>query len=133
MLYVQKIAELEELNAQLQRDLELLRASEQCLLADSDVKEDLIARLMRSSHQKEDDGTAGRTPGRLSLWGLGSLLVQGRNSKTSAQLEELERLAQESLLDNIRLRKDLRALAEEYRRASIAAEAASQASGAEGP
>eukprot|EP00435_Cladocopium_sp_Y103_P049397 s394_g14.t2 len=117
ILYVQKIEELERQNAGLEQDLELLRSSEQCLQADSQEKEELISFLMRTMRSTEREAEASRPrPGAGSrLLGL----LSGRRDRSQAlrNLEELEKVAEEALLDNMRLRKDLRTLAEEFGKA----------------
>merc|ERR1711920_443410 len=97
----------------------ILRSSEQCLLADSKEKEDLISNLMRTvrSEQPLEDGsnpakgavapTARRGSLGRSLWGRAQ-----RDSQ--AEVNELERVAEESMKDNLRLRNDLRVIAAEF-------------------
>eukprot|EP00933_Yihiella_yeosuensis_P019512 TRINITY_DN1579_c2_g1_i1.p1 TRINITY_DN1579_c2_g1~~TRINITY_DN1579_c2_g1_i1.p1 ORF type:complete len:671 (-),score=173.99 TRINITY_DN1579_c2_g1_i1:26-2038(-) len=124
LLYIQKIDELEQQIVGLNADLELLNASKHCLLADCKEKDDLIAQLLRSV--RVDDGTESEGPPEVKFKkaGAGKKLIgllrsqfDGRGSREKR--EEQERIAEEAMLDNLRLRKDLRTLAEEFRRCSI--------------
>merc|ERR1712066_92998 len=128
MLYVQKIAELEELNKSLGRDLELLRETEQCLLQDSREKDDLTAFLMRKVKLAElEEGASRRREnakprtGNTALSMIGRMFPQqARRDAPIADVDELEHEAAEALRDNVRLRNDLRVLGEEYKKLVIA-------------
>jgi len=96
LLFDRKIRELEELNRGLKGDLELLRASGECLKETSKEKEDLIAYLLRAKVQ--EDAIEDVTEGDLAV------------------AEELESLAKETMLDNVRLRRDLLSITAEFER-----------------
>lgn len=113
LLYVQKIVELEALNIGLERDLELLQSSEQCLLDDSREKQDLVAYLMRQFRSRNPDSEA--TMRSQSSGMLGNLWWR-QSPESEADLDELERVAEEATRDNIRLRNHLRGLGEELLR-----------------
>lgn len=167
LLYVQKIDELVQLNAGLERDQKLLEESEHCLLEDSREKDRLIAYLMRQLRPSDVDpgtldpggggsakppssqtarrqlgGGAGAGGGdassgvldalglgglaKVSGWpgGLGGLALGGLGltattepDVTNLYAAELERVAEEAMRDNVRLRHDLGVLAEEFRKA----------------
>lgn len=115
-LYVQKIEELEQQNDGLEQDLDLLASSKQCLLDDSKEKEELISFLMRTVRS---DGSELENPGSLKKPGAGAKflgLLRGPGRSQRTQLEELQKVAEEAMMDNLRLRKDLRILAEEFRK-----------------
>lgn len=138
LLYVQKHTELEALSEGFQQDLELLRSSEQLLREDTKEKAGLIRSLMRTVHadgiakdtssavprQSTGAATLGASLGGVALGGAGSVLrglwrrgTGGKSERRRATVEELERLAEEAMLDNLRLRKDLRQIAEELQKA----------------
>lgn len=121
LLYVQKIAELEELSAGLERDLELIRESEQVLVQDRAEKDDIISYLMRRVRCVESGSGAAATeqPGAGGAWGFlaGAWGALGNKSQDrEGDVEELERIAEEMLLDNIRLKNDLRTITQEFRK-----------------
>jgi len=119
LLYRQKIAELEELKVGLQRDLEILQSSRQLLNDDCRQKEELAANLLRQLRPDErpDDNDV-EVPIAPKRNVLSQLLGRGRKEAQANRenREELERVAEEAMLDNVRLRKDLRGLAEEFRK-----------------
>ncbi|CAE7468379.1 unnamed protein product [Symbiodinium sp. CCMP2592] len=115
-LYVQKIEELEQQNDGLEQDLDLLASSKQCLLDDSKEKEELISFLMRTVRS---DGSELENPASMKKPGAGAKifgLLRGPGRSQRTQLEELQKVAEEAMMDNLRLRKDLRILAEEFRK-----------------
>jgi len=116
LLYVQKIAELEQLDASLESDVKLLQASKQCLLADSREKDELIVYLMRTikSAELKKNGTKSRSWWSFLGWG------ERQDLEVEATVDELERIAEEAMRDNARLRKDLHALAKEFQKAVLA-------------
>merc|ERR1712110_1014818 len=102
MLYVQKIAELEELNNSLSRDLELLRETEHLLLQDIREKDELTSFLTRKVKLKEiEENASKRGPGAaakrasdaaMSVFGA----LWGRQESNSA-VNELQHEAEEAL------------------------------------
>ncbi|CAJ1446544.1 unnamed protein product [Effrenium voratum] len=116
-LYVQKIEELEQQNRGLEEDLELLQASEQCLQADSREKEEIISSLMRAMRSDDSDRSESESAASYRRPGAGAMffgLLRRDRSQEKEQQQELEHVAEEALLDNMRLRKDLRTLALEF-------------------
>merc|ERR1712032_842272 len=92
---------------------EILQSSRQLLLDDSRQKEDLVANLLRQ--MRPDEKPAESTENHPKRNVFSQLLGRGRK-EAQANREELEHMAEETMLDNMRLRKDLRGLAEEFRK-----------------
>lgn len=137
LLYAQKIAELEALKEGLERDIELLHSSHECLLHDSREKEDLIRNLMRTAHAQPREGPGAiprkeqSTTSKVSSSVMRHLRTAiGVADSRQARIEELERIAEEAMLDNMRLRKDFRGIAEEFRKVLVAQDAAKAVEGA---
>merc|ERR1712187_936665 len=108
----QKIIELEALNAGLETDLDLLQSSVQCLQADVQAKDDLISDLMSSTSRAENGPSSTASASRPrrdsmldQLWNLSGLKDE---SKVQLENDELKRMAEEAMLDNMRLHNDLR-------------------------
>mmetsp|Transcript_10974 Transcript_10974/g.38617 ORF Transcript_10974/g.38617 Transcript_10974/m.38617 type:complete len:121 (+) Transcript_10974:1819-2181(+) len=83
--------------------------------------------LLRSRGPVPGAATLGASLGGVALGGAGSVLrglwrrgTGGKSERRRATVEELERLAEEAMLDNLRLRKDLRQIAEELQKAIAA-------------
>lgn len=106
ILYVQKIQELEALSGGLERDLDLLGSTVSCLVADSREKEELVAFLMRKAASEPAAAT--------DEWG--SWLDSWWGGRQDPQVAELGRNAEEAMLDNMRLKNDLRTLAVELQK-----------------
>lgn len=119
LLYVQKIVELEETNMGLERQLKLIQESQQTLEEDNKEKNDLISDMLK--RVKPAEPTTGGYGGGGRKRFLGGLLSRKDRPKaskrTDADWEELERVAEEAMLDNMRLRNDLQLLAKELRKA----------------
>jgi len=133
LLVLQKQSELISLRDELENDLELLRSSEQLLRDDTREKAMLIRKLLREVHAdsfREERAAStsassggfglaattlgGTTSALLGLWKKG--IGGSRSKKRKATVEELEHVAQEAMLDNLRLRKGLRQIGEEFQK-----------------
>lgn len=134
VLYDAKITELEALNANLERDLALLGESEECLMDDGESKENLIASLMQQIRLAEDSandggsdaaadtGTAAAARRGVGILAAGAVAWLGGAAAwdaDDAEAIELQRIAEEAMRDNCRLKADLRTLAQELRRALV--------------
>merc|ERR1711933_467833 len=109
---------------------EILRESKQCLIDDIKEKEGLISFLMRRSAENDSMGnrpnavaSTDRPPRLKNMLGVLPAALRGRggqNADADAHLDELERIAQEALHDNSRLKNDLKTFAEELNKAFAA-------------
>jgi len=130
LLYVRKVAELEALCSGLEHDIDLLQSSEQVLQEDTTEKQELIRTLMRNAHalsQNARENARRSSKSGSVLRGIKKALGAGDSQK--AHIQELERAAEEAILDNMRLRKDLRGIGEEVLKLRLSQdrEAASEA------
>lgn len=88
---------------------------------DAREKGELLRNLMREAHASSAaPAAAAGVPMLSKLWRAGvktasgaAALATGRKARRGADLAEMEHIAEEALLDNMRLRRDLRTIAEE--------------------
>eukprot|EP00403_Amphidinium_massartii_P004069 CAMPEP_0178376072 /NCGR_PEP_ID=MMETSP0689_2-20121128/3214_1 /TAXON_ID=160604 /ORGANISM="Amphidinium massartii, Strain CS-259" /LENGTH=632 /DNA_ID=CAMNT_0019996083 /DNA_START=52 /DNA_END=1947 /DNA_ORIENTATION=+ len=110
MLYTQKIEELEVLRAGLEHDVELLKETEQMLRHDCMEKDAFITELMRKVASEEIEmqsrarAQSRKKPSRLRF-------LRRERKGLQSDYEDLQHEAEEAMLDNIRLKNNLRMLA----------------------
>jgi len=120
MLYTQKIEELEALKNGLEQDVTLLQESAQMLRQDCVEKEAFITELMGRAAAEEiemhclERAETRKKPGRMRL--LKRLKKERRGLQ--AEFDGLQHEAEEAMLDNIRLKNNLRMLAQELDQAT---------------
>jgi len=114
LLYVQQVAELEQSTDGLKQDLRSLHESERNLRAEAKEKNALIAYLMRKVKSPElDDYVAGNQSSQ-PFW-------HGRQQQPDEQsVEDMERVIEETMEYNIRLRNDIQIMSTELRKALAA-------------
>lgn len=109
LVYVQRVAELEQATDALRQHLQQLHQSEQMLRAQNKEKAELIAHLMRKAKITDlrdlDFGDGG-----LDAWRA------QRGEDPEADAEDLTRIIEETTQDNIRLRNDIRIMSDELRK-----------------
>mmetsp|Transcript_58226 Transcript_58226/g.138679 ORF Transcript_58226/g.138679 Transcript_58226/m.138679 type:complete len:169 (+) Transcript_58226:188-694(+) len=117
MLYTQKIEELEVLRAGLEHDVELLKETEQMLRHDCMEKDAFITELMRKVASEEIEmqsrarAQSRKKPSRLRF-------LRRERKGLQSDYEDLQHEAEEAMLDNIRLKNNLRMLARELDQAT---------------
>ncbi|CAE8652674.1 unnamed protein product, partial [Polarella glacialis] len=115
LLYVQRVSELEAQSDLLKQRLESLHAAEDFLQRENKEKNDLIAVLMRKANLPMDapqkmDRTAQKKEVTGHWW------VQGGQTDLAEDARELEHVIEETTEDNIRLRNDIKIMADELRK-----------------
>jgi len=106
MLYVQRVAELEQHNDGLQQQLGKLHQAESALHAENKEKNDLIAHLMQRANLKGDMWGANMQRQERGFW---------RRELRGGGLRELQLTIEETQSDNIRLRNEIQVMAERFR------------------
>merc|ERR1712183_46449 len=110
LLYVQRIEELEQLGEILRTRLSDLHERERALRMEQKDKNDLIAHLMKKSNISDlnaEDAASGK---------LGDPFWR-RGLQQADSVEAVESVIQETTQENIRLRNDMKIMAEELRKA----------------
>lgn len=126
LLYRHKLQELTALKDGLDRDIDLLRSSEECMAEDTQEKAAIIRNLMRAVHADDDAflnvshqhsrKDAGHSLGVVAAGVLRNLLGKGQSDQQGADTVELERIAEQGMLDNLRLRRDFKQIGEELQK-----------------
>eukprot|EP00439_Symbiodinium_sp_Y106_P071664 s2005_g12.t3 len=115
LVFVQRIAELEMRSDELKQQLEELHHSESALRKENQEirgeKNDLIAVLLRKAKLPESKpaGSARSAPG-------GHWWSQASQRSAQEDIQELERIVEDTTEDNIRLRNDIKIMSDELRK-----------------
>lgn len=116
MLYVQRVAELEQHNEGLKQQLDKLHQAESALRAENKDKNDLITHLMQGANLKGDLLGADRRGQERGFW---------RRELRGGGLRELQQTIEETQSDNIRLRNEIQVMAGRFRTVLSGANASS--------